>query len=213
MKKLFFLALFCTLGFCSYTAKDYSYLLTLKDFDKELLEMHFKLYSGYVNNTNNVLEQLKKVQKGTQEYFGLKRRLAWEFNGMRLHEYYFGNLGKYVPLKKETALYRQIEKDFGSYNQWENDFIQTGLLRGIGWVVLYFDPIQDRLLNIWIDDHNTGNLTGARPILVMDCWEHAYITQFKLDRKQYISVFLKNINWDITTERFIPLHLSADEDE
>jgi len=208
MKRAFilFLAFFGSLFAKPYVAKDYSYLLSLKDFDTQLLEMHFKLYQGYVNNTNLIIKDLKTAKKGSQDYFGLKRRLSWEFNGMRLHEYYFENIALTKGnLDPNSPLYKQIEADFGSFDNWKRDFIQTGLLRGIGWVVLYFDREHNSLYNIWIDDHNTGNLAGQSPILIMDVWEHAYITQFGLDRQEYILTFLNNVDWNIAITRFYPL--------
>ncbi|MFC1903005.1 superoxide dismutase, partial [Chloroflexota bacterium] len=81
----------------SYTAKDYSNLIGMEDFSETLLKNHFTLYQGYVTNTNKLLDLLAAMLKegtvGSPEYAELKRRLGFEFNGMRLHEYYFGNLG------------------------------------------------------------------------------------------------------------------------
>ena len=81
----------------TYTAKDYSGLLGMVGFSETLLKNHFTLYQGYVTNTNKVLDtldvMLKEGKTGTPEFAELKRRLGWEFNGMRLHEYYFENLG------------------------------------------------------------------------------------------------------------------------
>ncbi|MCK7491931.1 MAG: hypothetical protein MZW92_09935 [Comamonadaceae bacterium] len=81
----------------NYTAKDYSKLLGMPGFGETLLKNHFTLYQGYVTNTNKVLDILGLMAKdgkaGTPEFAELKRRLGWEFNGMRLHELYFENLG------------------------------------------------------------------------------------------------------------------------
>lgn len=203
MRISLFLVCFSCLFGQLYHPKDFSYLLSLRDFDKELMEMHFTLYRGYVKNTNAVLQDLKNTKKGSQDYFGLKRRFSWEFNGMRLHEFFFENIALEKEfLQKSSPLAEQIIQDFGSVDAWKKDFTQTGLLRGIGWVVLYFDPVQKRLFNSWIDDHNTGELLNADPICVMDVWEHAYITQFGLDRQKYIEIFLNNVSWNILEARF-----------
>src|SRR4030042_2043723 len=81
----------------AYTAKDYAKLIGMEGFSETLLKNHFTLYQGYVTNTNKVLDLLDQMLKadkaGTSEFAELKRRLGWEFNGMRLHEYYFENLG------------------------------------------------------------------------------------------------------------------------
>jgi len=190
-----------------YEAKDFSYLLNITEFDDELLNMHFKLYEGYVKNTNYLLEELKSLansKKATSYIFGaLKRRLGWEFDGMRLHELYFGNMGKTSSLKSDTPLYQAIAKDFGSYNQWKEDFMATGQIRGIGWVILYLDPKNGKLVNTWINEHDVGHLATGDIILVMDVWEHAYLIQFGLNRKKYIETFFNSIDWSVANKRYI----------
>lgn len=190
-----------------YQAKNFDYLLgKVKELDDALLKMHFKLYEGYVKNTNDVLQKIQNLnqqgQSKTPEFAGLKRILGWECDGMLLHEYYFENLGGSKPLDANNPLALKIVSDFGSYEQWKADFISTGLMRGIGWVVAYIEPKSGRLINQWINEHDLGHLAGGTPILVMDVFEHAYITQFALDRNKYIEVFFNNINWDTVSKRF-----------
>ncbi|PCI93287.1 superoxide dismutase [Candidatus Aerophobetes bacterium] len=191
-----------------YKAKDFSHLLggKLKGLSDSLLEMHFTLYKGYVKNTNNLikaLEDMKQNDQGRTLAFGaLKRRFGWEYDGMRLHELYFGNLGKKVELSPKSDLYKQIVRDFGSYEKWRRDYLSTGLIRGIGWVILYRDPIQGHLFNVWVNEHDLGHLAGGMPLLVMDVWEHAYITEYGLDRAKYIDMFMYNIDWKVIERRY-----------
>ncbi len=182
-----------------YTAKDYSKLIGMSGFSETILKNHFTLYQGYVTNTNKVLDTLAQMQKdaktGTPEYAELKRRLGWEFNGMRLHEYYFENLGGKTPLDKNSPLSKQMQRDFGSVEEWEKDFRATGAMRGIGWAVLYQDNTDHRLLNSWINEHDTGHPAGCLPILIMDVFEHAFMIDYGLKRADYIESFFKNIDW------------------
>lgn len=191
----------------SYQAKDYSRLLGTPGFSDQLLKNHFTLYQGYVNNTNRIAETLKSMQKegkaNTPEYAELKRRFGWEWNGMRLHEYYFDNLvngGR--RLDQNSDLVRKIDEDFGSYAEWEKEFKATGVLRGIGWVVLYLDPVSNRLYNSWINEHDVGHLAGCKPLLVMDVFEHAFMLDYGLKRADYIEAFFKNIDWSLVASRF-----------
>lgn len=189
-----------------FQAKDYTSLIgRVKGLSEGLLKMHFTLYNGYVKNTNKLLEALNEMRENNQEsslaFGALKRRFGWEYNGMRLHELYFGNLGSNNRLSPKSPLYKQIEKDFGSYNKWRADFISTGLIRGIGWVILCKDPIDSHLFNVWINEHDVGNLSGGTPLLVMDVWEHAYITEFGLNRAKYIDVFLGDVDWVVVEKR------------
>ncbi len=183
----------------SYTAKDYSKLIGMEGFSETLLKNHFTLYQGYVTNTNKLLDllaqMLKEDKTGTPEYAELKRRFGWEFNGMRLHEYYFENLGGKAPLDKSSKLSKIIMDNFGTYEAWEKDFKATGTMRGIGWVVLYQDLTNGRLFNFWINEHDVSHPSGCNPLLIMDVFEHAFMIDYGLKRPDYISAFFKNIDW------------------
>ena len=189
----------------AYTAKDFSNLIGMEGFSETLLRNHFTLYQGYVTNTNKLMDSLAAMVKegkvGTPEYAELKRRMGFEFNGMRLHEYYFDNLGGKGVLDKSGRLGRKLTEDFGSYEDWERDFKGTGTMRGIGWAILYQDNITGKLMNQWINEHETGHLAGCIPLLVMDVFEHAFITDYGLKRADYIEAFFKNINWGVVESR------------
>ncbi len=189
-----------------YAVNDYSSLLGMPGFRDELLKMHFKLYEGYVKNTNLLLKSLKEYSMETPidiySFGALNRRFGWEFDGMRLHEFYFDNLGGKTPLAKDSVLSRALVDQFGSYETWKKNFGDIAMMRGIGWVILCRDPQTGRLMNVWIAEHDLGHLAGAEPLLVLDVWEHAYLTQFGLDRAGYIDTFFKNIDWNVVQQRF-----------
>jgi Fe-Mn family superoxide dismutase len=189
-----------------YQAADFSGLLGMEGFSDTLLQNHFRLYQGYVKNTNLLAENLQTLLKAGKtdgpEYAEQKRRFGFEFDGMRLHEYYFGNLGGKAELDPKSPLYAALVREFGSYSLWRKDFIATGAMRGIGWVILYLDPHSGRLFNSWINEHETNHLAGCKAILVMDVFEHAYMTDYQLDRARYIEAFFKNINWEAAAKRY-----------
>jgi Fe-Mn family superoxide dismutase len=189
----------------SYSAKDYSNLVGMEGFSPTLLTNHFTLYQGYVTNTNKLSDllaaMLKEGKTGTPEYSELKRRFGFEFNGMRLHEYYFENLGGKTPLDKSSTPAKKLADAYGIYDSWEQDFRATGAMRGIGWVILYQDNVTGGLFNQWINEHEAGHLAGCRPILVMDVFEHAFITDYGLKRADYIAAFFQNINWNVVAGR------------
>ena len=193
-----------------YPTKDFSHLIGTPGFSDYELNTHFTLYQGYVTNTNLLLHFLQKLanegKNRSPEYAELKRRFGWEFDGMRLHELYFENLGgKGGALNAKTDLYRQIEDDFGSFEAWKNDFIATGAMRGIGWAILYQDAQNGKLMNVWINEHDLGHLATGRPLLIMDVWEHAYLLDYGLDRAKYIHAFFNVVHWDAVVARFIPV--------
>lgn len=199
----------------SYEAKNFEYLLGIGGFSEQALKNHLTLYQGYVNNFNKLNDVLAAMERegkfGTPEYAELNRRLGWEFNGMRLHELYFGNMTKNADLGarlpngqgKFPELFQKIDNEWSSYELFEKDFKTMGTMRGIGWVVLYYDKIADRLFNVWINEHDTGHFSGAVPLLVMDVFEHAYMLDYGLKRIDYIEAFFKAIDWETVAGRLI----------
>ena len=190
-----------------YQAKNFENLLGLKGFSDQLLKNHFTLYQGYVTNTNKLAESLNALagaeKTATPDFAELKRRLGWEWNGMRLHELYFGNLKKDGVKIEETAeLFEKITEDFGSWEKWEKDFRAAGLMRGIGWVILYYDRIDRKLFNVWINEHDTGHLSGGLPLLIMDVFEHAFMIDYGLKRADYLNAFFEAIDWSAVSARF-----------
>lgn len=189
----------------TYQAKDYTSLIGTPGLSETLLKNHFTLYQGYVTNTNKLNDTLTAMLNGgktaTPEYAELKRRMGFEFNGMRLHEYYFENLGGKEPLDKTGKFAKKVAEAFGSYEAWEQDFRATGAMRGIGWVVLYQDNVTGWLFNQWINEHETGHFAGCTPVLVMDVFEHAFMIDYGLKRADYIATFFNNINWQAVEKR------------
>jgi len=197
-------------SFASYKARQFN-LSGLKGISDETLEMHFKLYEGYVKETNNLTERIAKfIQDGTVDqeempaYSELTRRLGFEYNGMVLHEYYFDNLqsGGGVDAERNSRFIRAAEASFGTYDIWKADFVGIGKMRGVGWAICYENPTTGRLSNHWITLHETGNVAGYNPILVMDVWEHAFLLDYKpAERPKYIEAFFSNINWATVDKR------------
>jgi Fe-Mn family superoxide dismutase len=196
-----------------YTAKNYEALLGTAGFSDALLKNHFTLYEGYVKNTNTALEKLqalaKEDKRATPEYAELKRRFGWEWDGMRMHELYFGNMKKGLPAQAggstfdaQSALGKKITAGWGSFDEWAKGFRATGALRGIGWVVLAHDKESDTLFNIWVNEHDVGHLVGATPLLVMDVFEHAFMLDYGIKRADYIAAFWQAIDWDMIASRF-----------
>ena len=188
-----------------YAAKDYGKLIGMAGFSETLLKNHFTLYQGYVTNTNKLMDtlgqMLKEGKTATPEFAELKRRFGWEFNGMRLHEYYFENLGGKGAIDRGGRLSKKIAESFGSYEEWEKDFRGVGTMRGIGWAILYQDSLSGALYNCWINEHDVGHLAGCNPILILDVFEHAFMIDYGLKRPDYIASFFKNVDWKAAEAR------------
>jgi Fe-Mn family superoxide dismutase len=198
------------MGVATYQAKQFN-LSGLKGISDQTLEMHFKLYEGYVKETNKLTEKISEFladgkvdQEEMPAYSELTRRLGFEYNGMVLHEYYFGNMkrdGAGDP-DRGSNFFKAAEQSFGSYDIWKADFTGVGKMRGVGWAICYQNPANGRLSNHWITLHETGNVSGFVPVLVMDVWEHAFLLDYKpAERPKYIEAFFSNINWEVCEQR------------
>jgi len=191
----------------TYEAKNFDNLLGLQGFSDTLLKNHFTLYQGYVTNTNKLMDIMKALvdsdKMATPEFAELKRRFGWEFNGMRLHELYFGNMTKNgQKLNSSSSLAKQLIDQFQSLERWEKVFRSVGAMRGIGWVVLTYDPVGKRFFNLWVNEHDVGHLAGTIPLLIMDVFEHAFMIDYGLKRGDYINAFFNAIDWDAVEKRF-----------
>ncbi len=180
----------------------------LTGISEEQIAQHWRLYEGYVANTNALREELQTLRRtgksGTPVYADRRRRLGFEYNGMVLHEYYFGNLKARVSeLSGTSALKKALTGQFGSFDAFKEDFVNTGATRSVGWAILYLDPGTDTLNNHFVQLHEEGNVAGFLPILVMDVWEHAYMVDYGASgRSEYIKAFFGNVNWEIVEKRF-----------
>ena len=195
----------------SYRAKEFD-LAGLRGISDQTLEMHFKLYEGYVKETNRLNEKISELirdgkvdREEMPAYSELTRRLGFEYNGMALHEYYFGNLrrgGGSGDPDGASRFAKAARSSFGSYETWKSEFASVGQMRGVGWAICYEDPENSRLSNHWITLHEVGNVAGFRPVLVMDVWEHAYLLDYQpAEKTKYIDAFFANIDWEAVETR------------
>ena len=204
----------------SYQPRQFN-LRGLKGISDQTLDVHFKLYEGYVKETNKLTERISEFikdgnvdQEEMPAYSELTRRLGFEYNGMVLHEYYFDNLqsgGGTGDPAQTSPFVKAAEATFGNYDIWKADFVGIGKMRGVGWAICYQNPANGRISNHWITLHETGNVAGFNPILVMDVWEHAFLLDYKpAERLKYIEAFFSNINWNTVEERLKKRALGAD---
>ena len=190
-------------------------LSNLNGISDQTLEMHFKLYEGYVTNTNLLTEKISEIladgkvdKEEMPAYSELTRRLGFEYNGMVLHEHYFGNMkrGGGGEPAKNASFRAAVERSFPDFNVWKTDFVSVGKMRGVGWAIAYLDPANGRVSNHWIELHENGNVAGFIPLLVMDVWEHAFMRDYKAtDKAKYVEAFFRNVCWQ-TVERRLREH-------
>lgn len=180
----------------------------LKGISAKTIEEHLKLYQGYVTHSNLVLEKITELSEKAEENMGLisglQRRFGFEFNGMRNHEIYFTQFeGGHELCVGGDPIHQAISKEWEDFNKWLGFFKTIATTRGIGWAILYYDPLSERLLNAWIDEQHLGQLSGCTPILALDMWEHSYVADYQPSgKKDYVNDFFENLNWEIIEKNF-----------
>lgn len=183
-------------------------LSTMKGISKKTIDEHLKLYQGYVNKYNEIMEKLSQLAdddyaKANQVYShirALKVDLSFAWGGIVNHEIYFGHLGGKGGTP-DGALLQQIETDFGSFETYKKDVKATGVAAR-GWVWTAWNSKEKRLFNYLGDAQNTYPIWGATPILALDTYEHAYFIDFGIARASYIDAFFENMNWKQVAEAF-----------
>ncbi len=195
----------------TYTAKKFS-LPALSGLSEKQVAAHIGLYEGYVKHVNLIAERLSAVRSGEltlDPYIvsELRRRFAFEFDGMRMHEYYFTQLeGGSAPLNDASLFAQSITDKYGSTERFIEHIKEVAGTRGIGWVVVYYDAVASSMHTIFVADHELGQLSGLPIVFALDLWEHAFMVDYlPAEKKQYIDAFLQNINWKVVEERFATL--------
>jgi Fe-Mn family superoxide dismutase len=173
--------------------------------DKQI-EEHWKLYEGYVTQTNNLIKQLAEMREkgegGTPLYADRRRRQAFEMCGMLVHDYYFGNLKAGVADGVAKAFKQKVAEKYGSYDNWMVDFKAAAATRGVGHAICYLDPLTGDVNNHFIEMHSEGHMPGYEALLSLDVWEHAFTVDYlPTERGKYIEAFFQNINWEVVEAR------------
>jgi Fe-Mn family superoxide dismutase len=179
----------------------------IKGISVEQLKLHLGLYEGYVAHTNLLLTQMNKLAESGDAFSysvsELRRRLGFEWNGMRLHENYFEALeGGSKVLLADTKLFETLAKQYGSFSNWINIFSKVSA-RGSGWALLNFDPITKHFHHTWVAEHEIGHLATLPIIIAVDHWEHAYLKDYTPGEKSiYVEAYLNALNWQTISSRF-----------
>ena len=200
------------------TLKHYKYMETftpkefnigkLEGISDKTIEEHLKLYKGYVNNTNTIFNKLYELKSEPEKNVfmlgELQRRLGFEFGGMRNHEIYFSSLsGGSKEINKDGELYKALEKEWGSFENFLGHFKFVATTRGVGWAILYYDKESGKPIISWLDEQHIGHLAGCSIILALDMWEHSYYLDYiPAEKKKYIESFFVNLNWEVVEENF-----------
>lgn len=192
-----------------------SYVTTAKKYElrTELLsektkKSHQELLENYVETLNSVSAELDTVPKdeanlNNSDFRSLKIDEVYNLNAAYLHALYFENVSDVNSrITMDSLAYMRLQRDFGSFDDWQKDFIACALSARNGWAITVYNTVLNRYINVVVDLHSEHVPISSFPVIVLDVWEHAYYRDYLKDRKSYVFAMMKELNWDTIEERF-----------
>ena len=192
-----------------------AYVTQAKKFDlrTELLSnknkrAHLELMEGYIESLNQISAKLDAVDRSnvdpnSSEFRSLKVDEAYNLNASFLHGMFFENISDLQSqLQMDTLAFMRLERDFGSFDAWQKDFIACAMSSRNGWVLTVYNMHLNRYINVVVDLHSQNVPIASYPVVVLDCWEHSYYRDYLRDRKTYVHAMMKELDWEIIEARF-----------
>lgn len=191
-------------------ALPYAYNALEPYIDEETMRIHHtKHHQAYIDNVNKALEGtafagrdiediLKKLDEVPEN---IRTAVRNNGGGHANHSLFWQVMGPGGKGKPEGRLQEQIDKDFGSFEKFQEAFETAGKTQfGSGWAWLV---VKDGKLSVEKTANQDSPLSkGQQPILGADVWEHAYYLKYQNRRPEYLSQFWHVVNWDEVARRF-----------
>jgi len=173
----------------------------------ENFQNHVELYQGYIKNFNKISAKLDTVDKtdvncNHSEFRSLKVDETFNMNGVYLHELFFANIGDpHSEIKMDSLAYMRIARDFGSFDEWQKDFMACAAASQCGWAITYLNMYTQTLMNAVVDLHSNNMPAGSYPIIVLDAWQHSYYRDYLKDVDTYTRAMMKTLKWSTIEKR------------
>lgn len=182
-----------------------SFVLKTSKLSAKTKAAHERLYHGYVSNFNRASAELDSASRqDVVKFRDLKLNETYNLNSVKLHELYFGNISDLQSqIHRDSLPYMRLSRDWGTFDNWQMDFVASCEAAREGWGVVYYDPFKDRYLHAVIDSHSQNIPLCGIPILVLDMWSHAYFEDFLENKGAYINAMMREINWQIVEARMV----------
>lgn len=171
-------------------------------------DAHVELYKGYIESLNKVSAELDSVNRSDansrhSDYRSLKLDESYNLNATWLHELHFANCcDPHSEIVMDSISFLKIQRDFGTFDDWQRDFMACAMAAGNGWAVLGYHMFLKKYVNFIVSHHSGDVPIGFYPVIVLDCWEHAYSKDYLTDKKSYIVAMMRELNWAIIEDRF-----------
>ncbi len=187
------------------TARKYD--LSTEKLSEENKQAHEDLMDGYAKSLNEISAKLETVDRdnigpNSSTFRSLKLDEAYNLNAVFLHGMFFENISDVrSQISMDSLSYMRFERDWGSFEAWQRDFIACAMSARNGWVVTVYNFMLRRYINVVVDLHSTGVPFSSIPVVVLDCWEHSYYRDYLKDRKSYVFSMMKELRWEKIEER------------
>ena len=171
------------------------------------IENHKNLYKQYIEDFNEISAKLDSIDRSVinsnhDQYRSLKLDETYNMNAIYLHELFFANIGdNNSQINMDTLSYMRLNRDFGSFDNWQKDFMACALSSRCGWAITYLNTYTQSYMNCVIDLHSKDVPAGMYPVIVMDMWQHSYYKDYLKDSKTYLIAMMKQLNWNVIEDR------------
>ena len=191
-----------------------AYVIEAKVYDltTELLSAKSKraqqeILEGYVDSVNKISAKLdgsnrEEAASSDSEFRSLKIDETYNLNAAFLSGMFLENISDpKSQITMDSLTYLRLERDFGTFDEWQKDFIACCLSSRSGWAMTVYNAFLNRYMNVVVDLHSTHVPVSCYPIIVMDMWEYAYYRDYLNDKKTYIFAMMKEFHWDVVEDR------------
>jgi len=191
----------------SYVAQAGTFNLQTELLSHKTKKQHQELLEGYVRELNDISNKLDGVDKSAanlnnSQFRSLKIDETYNHNAAFLHGLFFQNISDMnSQITIDSLTFMRLERDFGSFDRWQEDFMACAMSARNGWVVTAYNTQLRRYVNMVIDLHSQNVMIGCHPVIVVDCWEHSYYRDYLKNRKAYVRGMMKELNWDVIEDR------------
>jgi len=172
---------------------------------KDQLSIHHGAhYGGAVKSLLQIETELEGADraKANANYSAvreLKREQVHAMNSVVMHELYFDGIGAAPGDPGEAAL-DVVKKRFGSLDKWLED-LKAAAVSARGWALLVYQPVNRKLYNVVTDMHDIGPMVFGVPVVVIDCYEHAFYVDYRNKKADYVAAYPKFIDWGEVEKR------------
>ncbi|RKQ94328.1 Fe-Mn family superoxide dismutase [Mycolicibacterium mucogenicum 261Sha1.1M5] len=184
----------------------YDYAALEPHISGKIMQLHHdKHHQAYVTGANTALEQLAEARESGNlgPVNKLEKDLAFNLGGHVNHTIFWNNMSPEGGGRPEGELASAIDEFFGDFEKFQAHFTATAMgVQGSGWAVLAWDTLGQRANIVQMFDQQGNLAAGTVPLLMLDCWEHAYYLDYLNVRADYVKAFWNIANWQDVAKRF-----------